>query len=134
MNNETTAFEKIPVRIFKSSEDASLFVAREIASLIKSRQEENKPCVLGLATGSTPTRVYAALIDMHKKEGLSFRNVHTFNLDEYYPMDPNSIQSYVRFMNEHLFNHVDIPKAQVQHYRKMLYPHTVLIMKNKLMP
>jgi glucosamine-6-phosphate deaminase len=113
MNNETTAFEKIPVRIFKSSEDASLFVAKEIASLIRSRQEENKPCVLGLATGSTPTRVYAALIDMHKNEGLSFRNVHTFNLDEYYPMDPNSIQSYVRFMNEHLFNHVDIPKEQV---------------------
>jgi glucosamine-6-phosphate deaminase len=113
MNNDLTAFEKIPVSIFKSSEEASLSSAREIAALIKKRQAEGKHAVLGLATGSTPTRVYAELVKMHQKEGLSFKNVYTFNLDEYYPMQPDSLQSYVRFMNEHLFNHIDIPRNQV---------------------
>ena len=105
--------EKIPLKIFKSSEEASVFVANEIAALIKIRQLEGKPCVLGLATGSTPTRVYAELVRMHQKEGLSFKNVHTFNLDEYYPIPPDSLQSYVRFMNEHLFNYIDIPKKNI---------------------
>jgi glucosamine-6-phosphate deaminase len=112
MNNDLTAFEKIPVQIFKGSEEASLFVANEIASLIKTRGSEGKPCVLGLATGSTPTRVYAELVKLHKA-GLSFKHVYTFNLDEYYPIEPDSLQSYVRFMNEHLFNHLDIPKANI---------------------
>src|SRR5262245_46174297 len=112
MNNDLTAFEKIPVQIFKGSEAASVFVANEIAALVKARQAEGKPCVLGLATGSTPTRVYAELIKLHKA-GLSFKHVHTFNLDEYYPIQPDSLQSYVRFMNEHLFNHIDIPKANI---------------------
>lgn len=104
--------EKIPVSIFKTSEQASVFVAREIANLILKRQKEKKNVVLGLATGSTPTRVYAELVKMHK-EGLSFRNVITFNLDEYWPMQPESLQSYVRFMNEHLFNHIDIPRKNI---------------------
>lgn len=65
-------------------------------------------CVLGLATGSTPKRLYAELVRLHREEGLSFKNVIAFNLDEYYPMEPDAIQSYVRFMKELLFNHVDI--------------------------
>jgi glucosamine-6-phosphate deaminase len=113
MNNDLSAFEKIPVQIFKGSAEASSFVANEIAALIKARQVEGKPAVLGLATGSTPTRVYAELVNLHKTQGLSFKHVHTFNLDEYYPMQPDSLQSYVRFMNEHLFNHIDIPKNQI---------------------
>jgi glucosamine-6-phosphate deaminase len=113
MNNDLIASEKIPVKIFTGSGEASEFVAREIAALIKNRQQEGKNCVLGLATGSTPTRVYAELVRMHKQEGLSFKHVYTFNLDEYYPMQPDSLQSYVRFMNEHLFNHIDIPKNQI---------------------
>lgn len=110
---EQKDIEKIPAKIFKNSEEASVFVANEIASLVKIRQLEGKPCVLGLATGSTPTRVYAELIKIHKEGGLSFKNVHTFNLDEYYPIDPDSLQSYVRFMKEHLFNHIDIPKKNI---------------------
>ncbi len=104
--------EKIPARIFKSSEEASVFVAKEIATLVKQRQRERKHCVLGLATGSTPTRVYEELVKMHR-QGLSFSNVITFNLDEYYPMQPDSLQSYVRFMREHLFDHIDIPKKNI---------------------
>jgi glucosamine-6-phosphate deaminase len=113
MDNDLTAFEKIPVKIFDTSEHASKFVADAIAAVIRSKEKEKKPCVLGLATGSTPTRVYAELVRMHKEEGLSFKNVHSFNLDEYYPIKPDALQSYVRFMGEHLFNHIDIPKANI---------------------
>ncbi len=105
--------EKIPLKIFEKSETASAHVAQEIAALIRSKAKEGKNCVLGLATGSTPTRVYAELVRMHQKEGLSFKNVITFNLDEYFPMQPDSLQSYVRFMNEHLFDHIDIPKQNI---------------------
>ena len=61
-----------------------------------------------IATGSTPTGVYDELVRLHKEEGLSFRNVVTFNLDEYWPMQPHELQSYHRFMREHLFDRIDI--------------------------
>ena len=112
-NERITYYENIPTSIFKDSGTASLKVATEIASLIKSRNADGKNTVLGLATGSTPTEVYSELIRLHKEEGLSFEHVITFNLDEYYPMDPDSLQSYVRFMNEHLFDHIDIPEEQI---------------------
>ncbi|MEY3450785.1 MAG: hypothetical protein RL711_610 [Bacteroidota bacterium] len=107
-NSVAVNFEKVPSEIFSSPLEASKAVAREIADLIKQKQAENKPCILGLATGNTPKRMYAELIRLHKEEGLSFKNVITFNLDEYYPMQPDAVQSYVRFMKEQLFNHVDI--------------------------
>jgi len=105
---EETRFEKIHNVIFDSSVEASLLVAREIAEIIKDKEALDEPCVLGLATGSSPIKVYEELVRMHKEKGLSFANVITFNLDEYYLMDKNNIQSYYYFMHEHLFNHVDI--------------------------
>ncbi|MBD0725073.1 glucosamine-6-phosphate deaminase [Flavobacterium sp. L1I52] len=110
---EETRFEKIHNVIFDSSKEASLLVAHEIANLIQRKEELNEPCVLGLATGSSPIKVYEELVRMHKEEGLSFKNVITFNLDEYYPMDKDNIQSYYYFMHEHLFNHVDIPAENI---------------------
>ena len=101
-------FEKIPVKIVASSNEGSMLVAREIASLINETQAKGKDCVLGLATGSTPITLYAILVKMHKEEGLSFKNVITFNLDEYYPLERDARQSYWSFMHRHLFNHVDI--------------------------
>ena len=106
-------YEKIPTKIFKGSKSASKHVAGEIAAIIRQRNKNDKNTVLGLATGSTPTKVYDELVRLHKEEGLSFKNVITFNLDEYYPMQPDSLQSYVRFMEEHLFNHIDIPEDHV---------------------
>ncbi len=103
------SYERIPTLIYANSDDASLSVAKEIATLIRQKQQEGKSAILGLATGSSPKKVYVELIRMHKKEGLSFNNVITFNLDEYYPMQPDALQSYIRFMKEHLFDHVDIP-------------------------
>ncbi len=109
----TSSVERIPSEIFPNALQASSYVANEIAKLIRSRQADGKTCVLGLATGSTPTGIYAELVRMHREEGLSFANVTTFNLDEYYPMQPEELQSYVRFMNEHLFDHLDIPQENV---------------------
>ncbi len=100
--------ERIPVTAFASSVEASRAVASDIAELIRTRARAGKRAVLGLATGSTPTGVYDELVRLHVHEGLSFRNVVTFNLDEYHPMRPTDAQSYVRFMHEHLHALVDI--------------------------
>lgn len=105
---ELTRFEKMHVEVFSSSSVASIAVANEIAELIKSKQAANETCVLGLATGSSPIKVYDELVRMHNEEGLSFKNVVTFNLDEYFPMKKKSAQSYFCFMHEYLFSHVDI--------------------------
>ncbi|MDR8393064.1 glucosamine-6-phosphate deaminase [Aliifodinibius sp. S!AR15-10] len=115
LNSEkkTKYYENIPTEIYSDSVTATKAIAQEIADLIRKNNEDNEPTVLGLATGSTPTKLYDELVRMHKKEGLSFKNVITFNLDEYYPMKPNSLQSYVRFMKEHLFDDIDIPEDQV---------------------
>ncbi len=108
-----TVRERIPSTVYPDIQVASSAVAEQIADLIRRRAEEGKTCVLGLATGSTPVGVYNELVRMHREEGLSFANVVTFNLDEYYPMDPQELQSYVRFMKEHLFDLVDINPANV---------------------
>ncbi|WP_417938550.1 6-phosphogluconolactonase, partial [Flagellimonas hadalis] len=110
---EETRFEKIHNVIFDDSKIGSIQVATEIATLIREKSEKGQTCVLGLATGSSPIRVYEELVRMHREEGLSFKNVVTFNLDEYYPMERNNIQSYHYFMHQHLFDHVDIPEANV---------------------
>lgn len=110
---EQKQFEKIPVHIFDAAKAGSIYVAQQIAELIREKAARGDVAVLGLATGSSPTRVYEELVRMHREEGLSFRNVVTFNLDEYYPMNPASLQSYVRFMNEYLFNYVDIDPANI---------------------
>jgi glucosamine-6-phosphate deaminase len=101
--------EKTPVRVYPHSNQANKAVAGQIADLIRERASQGRNCVLGLATGSTPVGVYNELVRMHREDGLSLANVITFNLDEYYPMQPDELQSYVRFMREHLFDLVDIP-------------------------
>ncbi|MCK4326186.1 6-phosphogluconolactonase, partial [bacterium] len=69
--------------------------------------------VLGLATGSTPVGLYKELIRMHKDEGLDFSRVTTFNLDEYCSLAPDHPQSYHYFMDDNLFNHINIDKKNV---------------------
>ncbi|USO00342.1 MAG: glucosamine-6-phosphate deaminase [Phycisphaeraceae bacterium] len=103
--------ERAPVLVYASSAEASRAVAHEIAALIRDKAARGEHAVLGLATGSTPHAVYDELVRLHRDEGLSFANVVSFNLDEYWPMPPDSLQSYRRFMNEYLFDHVDIDPA-----------------------
>lgn len=88
-------------------------VALRISDIIKSKQRRGENAVLGLATGATPVGVYEELVRLHQEEGLSFKNVITFNLDEYFPMQPEAKQSYVRFMDENLFNHIDIRRDNI---------------------
>ena len=105
--------EKLPINIVENQLVGAKIMAGIIAGIIKQRQAEGKMAVLGLATGSSPIKIYQELVRLHQEEGLSFRNVITFNLDEYYPMNPESGQSYVYFMHKHLFDHIDILKENV---------------------
>ena len=104
----TDSLEKIPVKIFPSPKEGSIFIAQEIAQLIREKNEQGKHAVIGLATGSSPKTLYAELVRMHQEDGLSFRKVITFNLDQYYPMDKDALQSYHYFMRKYLFEHTDI--------------------------
>ena len=105
---EENRFEKLHNVPFNSPQAGSIAVADEIASLIRKKQAKNEMCVLGLATGSSPITVYKRLIELHKSEGLSFKNVITFNLDEYFGLDTSDINSYHLFMHDNLFDHIDI--------------------------
>src|SRR6266540_6362493 len=111
--NLADSFEKIPAKIYKNLQEGSLFAAKTVAALIKEKQDKKEKCVLGLATGSTPKTLYAELVSMHKDEGLSFKNVVTFNLDEYYPIDHDALQSYNCYMQRHLFDHIDIDPRNI---------------------
>ena len=108
-----TQYERIPVHIFEDPAQVAQKVARRIGDLIRRRAQAGRQTVLGLPTGSTPLGVYKELIRLHQEEGLSFSTVVTFNLDEYYPISPRSLQSYHRFIHENLFDHIDVPPAQV---------------------
>jgi len=120
--------ERIRTEVFATDRDASRHVARIIAAEIKRINAEGRKAVLGLATGSTPIGVYRELIWMHNPEvlrseldppidpeygRLSFKNVYTFNLDEYYPMQPDALQSYRRWMHENFHQYLDIPKENI---------------------
>ncbi len=108
-----TKYERIPTHIYSESSEASNAIAAEIAETIRFKAKNGENCVLGLATGSTQIGIYSELVRLHREEGLSFKNVITFNLDEYYPISPFSIQSYHHYMWMHLFHHIDIPPENI---------------------
>ena len=110
---EETRYEKLHNVIVKSSTEGSKLIANSIALLIKEKQDQNKMCVLGLATGSSPLSVYRELVRLHKEENLSFENVISFNLDEYYPLIKEDVQSYHFFMYSNLFDHVNIKPENI---------------------
>ena len=112
-STEGTQRERLPVLIFESSGAMAYQVARRIANLVQERRAVGKKVVLGLPTGSTPIGVYQHLIRLHREHGLDLSNVITFNLDEYFPMNPDDLQSYHRFMFENFFNHVNIPRENI---------------------
>jgi glucosamine-6-phosphate deaminase len=105
--------ERIPTVVADEYDDIARRIARRMAELIRERTRELKPTVLGLATGSTPIGIYRELIRCHREEGLDFSRVVTFNLDEYYPMTPDSLHGYHRFMRENFFEHVNIDPRHV---------------------
>ena len=97
-----------PYLVFDTPLTAAATVAAEIASLIRCNDAKGRPTVLGLATGSTPLPLYQELIRLHRDEGLSFRNVTSFNLDEYLGLARDHAESYWTFMHRNLFDHIDI--------------------------
>ena len=103
----------VKTQVFNTKKEASVYVAQQIQQLISSNNLSGKRTVLGLATGSSPIVMYQELIRMHQEEGLSFKNVISFNLDEYFPMKPEALESYHFFMNHNLFDHIDIDKNNV---------------------
>ena len=124
---EVNRLERLHNLVFDDVKKGSKVIAKEIGALIKLKQSQNKLCVLGLATGSSPLSVYRELISLHNN-GLSFKNVVTFNLDEYFLLPPEHVQSYHNFMYENLFNHIDIdpknihiPKGSLSQYEIDLY-------------
>ena len=112
-SSSTTRFERIHTVIFDSKENAEVLIAKEIIKCIKKNNKKNNKTVLGLATGSSPKGVYNKLIEIHKKEKVSFKKVVTFNLDEYYSISKDHKQSYHQFMDENLFNHIDIDRDNI---------------------
>ena len=106
-------YEKVYTEVYDNASVASQKVALEIVDLIKEKEAKGEKAVLGLATGSSPIGVYKELVRLHKEGDVSFKNVITFNLDEYYPIERDNPQSYWYFMHEHLFNHIDIPPENI---------------------
>ena len=102
------AHEKIPTVLFADAPEAAASLAAEVRDLILACRAAGRPAVLGLATGSTPVPFYRELIRLHREEGLSFHDVVTFNLDEYYGLSRDHRESYFRFMQEQLFAHIDL--------------------------
>ncbi len=98
----------IPCFVFDSDRDLGRYVAHILAGIIRERNSCGQTAVLGLPTGSTPVGIYRELARMHREEGLDFSQVVTFNLDEYFGLEPDRLQSYHRWMHEHFFQHVNI--------------------------
>lgn len=111
--NESEQLERIRTSLYPKADVACAELAREIVELMRSREAAGQKTVLGLATGSTPVRLYRELIRLHREEGVSFRHVYTFNLDEYFGLSREHPQSYFRFMHEQLFAHIDIPADHI---------------------
>jgi glucosamine-6-phosphate deaminase len=104
---------RVPTLVFKNAHEVARHVALVVESLIRENNSAGLRTVLGLPTGSTPIGVYRELVRLHREEGLDFSNVVTFNLDEYWPMEKESIHSYFRFMRETFFDHVNIPAENI---------------------
>ena len=110
---DPVAATNIPCYVFESNTQATAHAARIIANTIRERNSFGERAVLGLATGSTPVGVYRELVRMHREEGLDFSGVVTFNLDEYFGLSKNQLQSYNRWMYETFFDHVNIPGENI---------------------
>ncbi|HTU23271.1 MAG TPA: glucosamine-6-phosphate deaminase [Gemmataceae bacterium] len=113
MSSHYVPHTKVPTLVFPTSAQATRHVALMIESLIRQNNSAGRPTVLGLPTGSTPVGLYRELIHLHRDAGLDFSRVITFNLDEYFPMQPDDPQSYRRWMQETFFNHVNIPPQNI---------------------
>lgn len=102
------------VRIFPDEGNGlAIAVARKVADRISENNSKGRPTVLGLPTGNTPLDIYRELVRIHKEEGLDFSKAITFNLDEYFGMQNDNVNSYHRFMQENFFDFVNIDPKNI---------------------
>jgi glucosamine-6-phosphate deaminase len=113
MSTHIVPHTEVPTLVFPTSTGAARHVALMIESLIRQNNSAGRPTVLGLPTGSTPVGLYRELVRLHREAGLDFSRVVTFNLDEYFPMQPDDAQSYRRWMQETFFDHVNLPPQNI---------------------
>ena len=106
-------FEKIYTNIYENEASGAMYVAREIAGCIREKQSAGEMCVLGMTTGKSPVGLFRALVELHKKAGLSFHNVVIFSLDEFFPISPKELQSRNYSMHESLLDHIDIKPENI---------------------
>ena len=111
---ELSDLEKIAIELFPDEgNDISVEVAKTIADKIRENNLKGDKTVLGLATGTTFLDVYRELIRMHNEEGLDFSRVVAFNLDEFYGIKPDDINSYNRYIRENFLDHIDINEKNI---------------------
>jgi len=131
-----TKFEKIDTEIYDNDIQGSVQVAAEIAGIIKNKQAQQLPCVLGLSGGSSPLNVYEELVRLHKEEGLSFKNVIVFNVTEFYPLTHQNLHANSRIIQENLLMKVDfipenfytlIPDGEVKDIHAFCHAYDQLI-------
>jgi len=104
------AFQRAGMSVLVCPDDVSIsrLAAERFVELMTAAEAKRGRAVIGLATGSTPERIYAQFVEWHRTHRLSFRNVTSYNLDEYYPISPFDPRSYRSYMHRNLFSHVDI--------------------------
>jgi glucosamine-6-phosphate deaminase len=104
---------RVPCFVFADHQTLAKRAAEVVAGVIRERNALGQAAVLGLPTGSTPVSIYRELIRMHIEEGLDFSHVITFNLDEYFGLRADQLQSYHLWMREHFFDHVNVPAENI---------------------
>jgi glucosamine-6-phosphate deaminase len=104
----TKRYEKIPVEIFDDSTEACIIVAKKIADQINENDAVGKKTVLALSASSSTIQVYDELVKLNTAKAFTFKNVHIYSVDEYYPLNKNELQSHYRFLREYLFDFIDI--------------------------
>ena len=106
-------YEKVPVSIFKTQEDAAQKIVEDIIGTTEKKAKRREKCVLALGASSACIQVCEDLVKAYEAGRVSFKNIEIFSINEYYPLDRNELQSHYRFLNEYLFELVDIPKENI---------------------
>ena len=102
--------QTIKTKIYNDNSEGSRELAKILVDNCNLILSKKNRCVISLPTGNSPINLYKSLIELYKKKQISFKNIVFFNLDEFYPISKKDPQSYSKYLNEKLFNHIDMPK------------------------
>jgi len=105
--------QTIKTKIYNDNTEGSRELAKILVDNCNLILSKKNRCVISLPTGNSPINLYKSLIELYKKKQISFKNIVFFNLDEFYPISKKDPQSYSKYLNEKLFNHIDMPKKNI---------------------